>query len=121
MPLDSGVIRLSVAPLLDRPTSSILDRSQSRRRSRTRDASFFASVHPTRRQVAVVGARLSRRDQVAANHHRHLDGCGSMHRRYQPVRSDHPRLDALGPAPRAELLHVLMLPDLGRAERIGEF
>ena len=31
------------------------------------------------------------------------------------------RLDALGPAPRAELLHVLMLPDLGRAERIGEF
>jgi hypothetical protein len=30
-------------------------------------------------------------------------------------------LDALGPAPRAELLHVLMLPDLERAERIGEF
>ena len=30
------------------------------------------------------------------------------------------RLDALGPAPRAELLHVLMLPDLERAERIGE-
>ena len=29
------------------------------------------------------------------------------------------RLDALGPAPRAELLHVLMLPDLERAERIG--
>jgi hypothetical protein len=29
------------------------------------------------------------------------------------------RLDA--PAPRAELLHVLMLPDLERAERIGEF
>jgi hypothetical protein len=27
------------------------------------------------------------------------------------------RLDALGPAPRAELLHVLMLPDLERAER----
>jgi hypothetical protein len=26
------------------------------------------------------------------------------------------RLDALGPAPRAELLHVLMLPDL---ERVG--
>jgi hypothetical protein len=24
------------------------------------------------------------------------------------------RLDALGPAPRAELLHVLMLPDFGR-------
>ena len=31
------------------------------------------------------------------------------------------RLDALGPAPRAELLHVLMLPDLERAERIGDF
>ena len=31
------------------------------------------------------------------------------------------RLDALGPAPRAELLHVLMIPDLERADRIGEF
>jgi hypothetical protein len=31
------------------------------------------------------------------------------------------RLDALGPAPCAELLHVLMLPDLERADRIGEF
>ena len=31
------------------------------------------------------------------------------------------RLDALGPAPRAELLHVLMLLDLDRADRIGEF
>jgi hypothetical protein len=31
------------------------------------------------------------------------------------------RLDALGPAPRAELLHVLRLPDLDRVERIGEF
>src|SRR5262245_31892808 len=30
------------------------------------------------------------------------------------------RLDALGLAPRAELLHVLMLSDLERAERIGE-
>jgi hypothetical protein len=29
------------------------------------------------------------------------------------------RLDALGPARRAELLHVLMLPDFERAERIG--
>jgi hypothetical protein len=27
----------------------------------------------------------------------------------------------LGPAPRAELLHVFMLPDLERADRIGEF
>jgi hypothetical protein len=31
------------------------------------------------------------------------------------------RLDALGPARRAELLHVLMLPDFERTERIGEF
>ena len=31
------------------------------------------------------------------------------------------RLDALGPAPRAELLHVLMLPDFDRLDRIGEF
>ena len=31
------------------------------------------------------------------------------------------RLEAMPPAPRAELLHVLMLPDLERAERIGEF
>jgi hypothetical protein len=31
------------------------------------------------------------------------------------------RLDALGPAPRAELLHVPMLPDFERADRIGEF
>jgi hypothetical protein len=31
------------------------------------------------------------------------------------------RLDALGPAPRAELLHTLMLPDFDRAGRIGEF
>jgi hypothetical protein len=31
------------------------------------------------------------------------------------------RLDALGPAPRAELLHVLMLPNFDRADRIGEF
>ena len=31
------------------------------------------------------------------------------------------RLDALGGACRAELLHVLMLPDFERADRIGEF
>jgi hypothetical protein len=33
----------------------------------------------------------------------------------------HDRLDALGPAPCAELLHVLMLPEFDRADRIGEF
>ena len=31
------------------------------------------------------------------------------------------RLDALPPAARAELLHVLTLPDFDRAARIGEF
>ena len=31
------------------------------------------------------------------------------------------RLDALGPAPGAELLHVPMLTDFERADRIGEF
>ena len=39
----------------------------------------------------------------------------------QPERRLQQRLDALGPAPRTELLHVLMLPDLERADRIGEF
>jgi hypothetical protein len=42
-------------------------------------------------------------------------------RPHQLERQVRARLDALGPAPRAELLHVLMLPDLERAERIGEF
>jgi hypothetical protein len=31
------------------------------------------------------------------------------------------KLDALGPAPRAELLHVLMLPDFDRADAIGSY
>jgi hypothetical protein len=31
------------------------------------------------------------------------------------------RLDALGPARRAELLHVLMLPDFERADAIGSY
>jgi hypothetical protein len=31
------------------------------------------------------------------------------------------RLDALGPAPRAELLRVLTLPDFDRADRIGSY
>ena len=31
------------------------------------------------------------------------------------------RLDALGPSPRAELLHILMLPDFERAGRIGSY
>ena len=39
----------------------------------------------------------------------------------QVERGIHERLNALGPARRAELLHVLMLPDFDRADRIGEF
>jgi hypothetical protein len=31
------------------------------------------------------------------------------------------RLNALGPAPRAELLHVLVLPDFERADAIGSY
>jgi hypothetical protein len=31
------------------------------------------------------------------------------------------RLDALGPAPCAELLHILMLPDFERADAIGSY
>jgi hypothetical protein len=31
------------------------------------------------------------------------------------------RLQALSPAPRAELLHVLKLPDFDRADRIGAY
>jgi hypothetical protein len=31
------------------------------------------------------------------------------------------RLEALTPAARAELIHVLRLPDFDRADRIGEF
>ena len=42
-------------------------------------------------------------------------------RRHRRQRSEPERLDALGPAPRAELLRVLMLPDFERADRIGEF
>ena len=42
-------------------------------------------------------------------------------RRDQLERRLRERLDALGPAPRAELLRVLMLPDFERADRIGEF
>ena len=31
------------------------------------------------------------------------------------------RLDAVGPVPRAEVLHVLMLPDFDRVDRIGSY
>jgi hypothetical protein len=53
--------------------------------------------------------------------------CYPLRRSLRPVRPDElerrlqERLDALGPAPRPELLHVLMQPDSERADRIGEF
>jgi hypothetical protein len=39
----------------------------------------------------------------------------------RPDRRIQERLDAVRPAARAELIHVLRLPDFDRAERIGEF
>jgi hypothetical protein len=45
----------------------------------------------------------------------------SLHEPDELERRLRKHLDALGPAPRVELLHVLMLPNLERAERIGEF
>jgi hypothetical protein len=53
--------------------------------------------------------------------------CGRRSRRVASNRPDElerrlrDRLDALGPAPRAELLHVLMLPDLDWADAIGSY
>ena len=59
----------------------------------------------------------------------HQDGLGRRYcdRKCNHMRPDElerrlrERLDALGPARRAELLHVLMLSDFERAHRIGEF
>jgi hypothetical protein len=44
---------------------------------------------------------------------------GSPMRPDELVRQLRERLDALGPAPRAELLRVLTLPDFDRADTIG--
>jgi hypothetical protein len=66
----------------------------------------------------VVWERPSSRQDAAKERDR-IDS-GSM-RPDQLERRLRERLDALGPAPRAELLHVLMLPDFERADRIGEF
>jgi hypothetical protein len=65
-------------------------------------------MHDTLRRVGDGG----RFDGVASSH------VSSTAAGSSSVRS---RLDALGPAPRAELLQVLMLPDFERADRIGEF
>jgi hypothetical protein len=52
---------------------------------------------------------------------RRFDGVAQTVRPDQLERRLRARLDALGAAPRAERLHVLMLPDFDRADRIGEF
>ena len=49
------------------------------------------------------------------------DGCLRVVSDEDVERALRGRLDALGPAPRAELLHALLLPDHDRAGRIGEF
>ena len=52
----------------------------------------------------------------------HTTGVGSSSKRPDQLETRlRERLNTLGPAPRAELLHVLMLPDFERADRIGEF
>jgi hypothetical protein len=52
----------------------------------------------------------------------HTTGVGSSSRRPDQLETRlRERLNTLGPAPRAELLHVLMLPDFERADRIGGF
>ena len=64
------------------------------------------------RPSSLAGAHAGRRYRVLASD---LVDLEHVERRLRE------RLDALGPAPRAELLHVLMLPDFERADRIGEF
>jgi hypothetical protein len=67
---------------------------------------------------------MARREREARPiaHHRHREHIvrgtcvqNELERRLQE------RLDALPAAARAEILHVLMLPDFERAARIGEF
>jgi hypothetical protein len=67
---------------------------------------------------------MGRREVIGRDRDPHLDRqveAGAFLRPDQFERRLRARLDALGPAPRAELLHVLMLPDFERADRIGEF
>ena len=62
-----------------------------------------------------------RPDQLERRIRERLDALGPRMRPDELERRLRERLDALGPAPRAELLHVLTLPDFERADRIGEF
>jgi hypothetical protein len=82
---------------------------------------IFADPHRYRR---LEDSRFIGKTQVSVERN---GPCYPLRRSLRPVRPDElerrlqERLDALGPAPRAELLHVLMLPDFKRADRIGEF
>jgi hypothetical protein len=67
------------------------------------------SVVTSEQRAALLRLRLLRRQ-----------GAATQMRPDELQRRLRARLDALGPAPRAELLHVLMLPDSERADRIGE-
>jgi hypothetical protein len=60
-------------------------------------------------------------NQVGNPGHTHEDRADHCQLPFELERQIRKRLDALGPAPRAKLLRVLMLPDFDRAERIGEF
>ena len=52
----------------------------------------------------------------------HTTGVGSSSKRPDQLETRlRERLNTLGPAPRAELLHVLMLPDFDRADAIGSY
>ena len=70
---------------------------------------------PLERPTTALFVHLCRGTRAALGASVTLVGLEHVERRLQgrPV--------ALGPAPRAELLHVLMLPDFERADPIGEF
>ena len=69
-------------------------------------------ARPSGPKIRVGAGVRVRRDRIDKN------GKVTLRHRTRRLRD---RLDALGPAPRAELLHVLMLSDFERADRIGEF
>jgi hypothetical protein len=68
------------------------------------------SVVTSEQRAALLRLRLLRRQ-----------GAATQMRPDELQRRLRARLNALGPAPCAELLHVLMLPDFDRADRIGTF
>jgi hypothetical protein len=79
------------------------------RRTRLRTSCWGEAGGRTARRPR--GARIGRVRHAG----RRYDGVACRHE------TESERLDALGPAPPAELLHVLMLPDFDRADRIGAY